>query len=153
MGVTCPPGRNTRDRERKGQGDVRGVAVGSEADFPTNETLETTQGGIVARLPRIPDLKRSLSLIHVTRALNPESPVNFMATVPTVSTDNAIQAGSDGGDGIFRFAENPHLDHVARFPIVRRGFETRGDYYAVLIFMKEKAIAHREPPTINSAKQ
>ena len=121
MRIACVTARNTRDRQRKGQRDMRGVAVGSETDFPTNETFETTQGGIVSGFPRIPDLKRGLSLVHIACPLNPVTPVNFMTTMATVSTDEAVKSGSDCGDRIFRFAENPHLEHVTGFPVVARG--------------------------------
>ena len=88
---------------------MRGVTVCAEANFAASETLEGTEWGIVARLPRIPDLKRSLSFIDVTRALHTKAAVNFVATVSAISADNAIQAGFDRGHGIFSFAENPHL--------------------------------------------
>tara|TARA_R110000868_G_scaffold364302_1_gene627156 strand:+ start:159 stop:422 length:264 start_codon:yes stop_codon:yes gene_type:complete len=78
---------DARDCERKGKGDVHGVSVSAEADTSTGETLETTQGRIVAGLPRIPYLKRGLALIYVTRALNPVPAVFFVATVPTVAAD------------------------------------------------------------------
>lgn len=152
MGVACPPARNTRNGERKGKGDVRGVTVGSEADLAASETLEGSQGWIVARLPRIINLQRSLSLIHVTRALHSEAAVFFVATVSAVSADKAVKSGFDRGHGIFRFAENPDLDHVAGFPVVARCGEPGGDDHPLGVFMKEKAV-QREPPTRNSATQ
>ena len=121
VGVTGVTRSHTRDSQRKGKGDMGRVTVGTEADFAAGETLETTQGGIVSGFPRIINLKRGLALIHVARALHSMTPVNFVTTVSTVSTDKAIKSGSDCGDRIFRFAEYPHLEHVTGFSIVRRG--------------------------------
>lgn len=149
MGVACPPGGNTRDGKGKGQGDVHGVAVGAEADFPTNETLETTQGGIVSGFPRPPDSKLRLARVDVTRTIGSVT----VSTVSAVSTNQTIQAGFNGGNRILGFAEYPHLEHVTGFPIVRRMGKTRGDDNAGVILMKDVAIAHREPPTMSSAKQ
>jgi len=47
--------------------------------------------------------------------------VNFMTPMHAIAANNPIKSGSNRGHGIFRFAENPHLDHVAGFPIVRGG--------------------------------
>ena len=152
MGIARVATGNARDGKRKGQGNPCWIAVCAEAHFATGETLETTQGGIVTGLPRIPNLQRGLPLIHVTRAVNPVPPVYFVATMSAVSTDNAVKAGFDGFHGIFRFAENPHLEHVARFPVVRGMGKAGGDDHTGMILMKEKSV-QREPPTINSAKQ
>ena len=75
-----------------------------------------------------------------------------MATVSAITADNAVKSGANRGNRVFSFAENPHLDHVARFPIVRRVGKARGDDHAVLIFVDNKAV-QRTPPTMNSAKQ
>ena len=152
VGITCPPRRNSGDGKRKGQGDPCRVTVGSETDASASETLETTQGGIVSRLPRIPDLKRSLPLIDVTGAFHTVTAVFFVATVSAIAADNAIQAGFNRGHRIFRFAQNPDLDHVAGFPVVARGFKAGGDHDTGVILMKEKAV-QRAPPTRSSATQ
>ena len=143
---------HTRDRERKGKGKVGGVTVGTEANFAARETLEGSQGGIVSRLPRIPDLKRSLPLIDVTGAFHTVTAVFFVATVSAIAADNAIQAGFNRGHRIFRFAQNPDLDHVAGFPVVARGFKAGGDHDTDVILVENESV-QREPPTINSATQ
>ena len=51
MGVAGVTARNARDRERKAQRKMSGIAVCAETDFPTNETLEGTEWGVVARFP------------------------------------------------------------------------------------------------------
>jgi hypothetical protein len=84
-------GSHTSDRERKAQRDVHGVAISSEADFATHETLETTQGLIVARLPSPPNAKGSLASIYVA---TPIATVT-VAAMDAVSTDKPIQAGLD----------------------------------------------------------
>lgn len=101
--------RNASDRERKGQRNVHSITVCAETDFATSETLEGSERRIVSGLPRIINLQRSLPLIHVTSALNAMTPVFFVATVAAVSADQAIQAGSDCGHGVFGFAEDPYL--------------------------------------------
>ena len=128
------------------------IAIGPETDFPTNETFETTQGRIVARLPRIPDLKRRLSLIHVASPFHSVFSVNLMTTVSAIAADNAVKTGLDGGHRVFRFAEDPHLEHVAGFPVVGCMGEARGDGHPGVILMEDESV-QREPPTINSAKQ
>lgn len=85
------------------------ITVCAETDFATSETLEGSERRIVSGLPRIINLQRSLPLIHVTSALNAMTPVKFVATVPAIAADKAIQAGFDRGHRIFRFAENPYL--------------------------------------------
>ena len=74
---------------------MRGIAIGSETNFAASEAVHELEGGIIARFPRIPDLKRCLSLIDVTRAVNAKAAVYLMTTVSAVSADNAIQAGFD----------------------------------------------------------
>ena len=63
-----------------------------------------------------------------------------------ISTDQAVKAGSDCGNGVLRFAENPDLDHVSGFTIVGRSGEARRDHDTVLIIVDDVAVAHREPP-------
>ena len=140
------------DGKRKGQGDVHRIAVGSKANFATGETLEGSQAGIVSRLPRIPDLKRSLPLIDVTGAFHTVTAVFFVATVSAIAADNAVQAGFDRGHRVTGFNQNPHLEHVAGFSIVAGGLKARCNDDPQGVLMKEKAV-QREPPTINSAKQ
>ena len=153
MGITCPPGGNTRDGKRKGEGDPSGITIRSEANLSARETVHVLECGISARFPSLPNAKRGLSFINVTRPFHTVFSVFFVATVSAITADNAVKSGANRGNRVFSFAENPDLDHVAGFPIVRRGFETRGDDDPGGIFVKEKAIAHREPPTINSATQ
>ena len=128
------------------------VAVCSETNTAAGETLKTTQGGIVARFPRIPDLKRRLALIHVTRALNSVPAVYFVATVSAIAADEAIQARFNRGHGILGFNEYPNLEHVARFTIVGWSLEAGRDDDTVLILVKDVAV-QRTPPTRNSATQ
>ena len=152
MGVACVTACDSGDGKGKGKGKMSGIAVCAETDFPTGETLEGSERRIFSGFPRIPDLKRSLPLIDVTSALNPVTPVNFMTTVATISTDEAIQAGSDCGHRIFRFTQNPHLEHVARFPVVGRGFKTSRDDHPLGVLVENVAV-QRTPPTRNSATQ
>jgi hypothetical protein len=62
-----------------------------------------------------------------------------------IAADNAIQAGFNGCDGIFRFAENPDLDHISGFPVAGWIIKTRRDYDTDGIFVENKAV-HRAPP-------
>ena len=144
-GVT---GSHTSDRERKGKRDVDWITIGSEAHLAASESLETTQQGVVARPPCPPDSLWSLTNIYVATPI----PTVTVATVDAVAADKPIQAGSNGGHGIFRFAENPDLDHITGFPVIARGGEARGDGHPGGVFVENVAV-QREPPTINSAKQ
>jgi hypothetical protein len=83
MGVARVTGSHTSDRERKGKGEMRGVSVSSETDFPSNEAFETTQGRIIAGFPCSPDTLGSLAGIYVA---TPPASVT-VATVDAVSTD------------------------------------------------------------------
>ena len=152
VAITCPPARNAGNCERKGQGNVGRVTVCAEANTSASETFKGTEGRIVAGFPRIPYLKRRLPLVHVTRAVNPVPPVNFMTTVSAVSTDQTIQAGSDRFHRILGFNEYPNLNHVARFPVVAGCGEAGGDNHPGGIFVEDEAV-QREPPTRNSATQ
>ena len=91
-------------------------------------------------------------MIDVTSPFHSVFSVNLMTTVAAIAADNAIKSGSDRGDRIFRFAENPHLDHVSGFSIVGRGGEAGGDDNPQGVLVKNESV-QREPPTINSAKQ
>ena len=127
------------------------IAIGTESNTSASEAVHVLEGGIIARFPRIPDLKRRLPLIDVTRAVNSVTPVNLMTTVATVSADQTIQAGFNRGDGILGFNEYPHLEHVSGFSIVAGGFETGRDDDSFGVLVKDKAVTHRTPPTMNSA--
>jgi hypothetical protein len=70
-----------------------------------------------------------------------------------IAANNPIQAGSNRGHGVFRFAENPDLDHVAGFPVIAGGGKPGGDHDSVVILVENESVAHREPPTSNCAKQ
>jgi hypothetical protein len=125
---------------------MRGVTVCAEANFPSGETLETTQQRVVSGFPWLPDLQRSLTGIYVACPFHTVFTVNFMTPMDAIAADQTIKARTDRfgrGNG---FDQNPHLDHVARFPVVGGGFETSGDDHAQGVFMKDKSVAHREPP-------
>lgn len=100
---------------------MRGVTVGSEADFAACESVHVLECGISARFPSFPDSQRRLSFINVTRPFHTEATVNLVATVSAITADNAVKSGTYRFHGIFRFAENPDLDHVTGFPVVGRG--------------------------------
>lgn len=125
-----------------------GITIRTETNFAAGEQIPMSERWVVARPPRFINLQRRLPLIHVTRAFHSEAPVNFVASVPAVSADQTVKAGSDCGHRILGFAENPHLDHISGFPVVAGGFKARGNDYAVLIFVKYVTVAHREPPLI-----
>jgi hypothetical protein len=124
---------------------VGGIAIGTEADFPTGKTLEGTERRVVSGFPRIPNLQWGLALIHVARALNPEHPVNFVATMSAVAADDSIKSGFNGCDGVLRFAEDPYLNHIAGFPVVRSFGESRGDYDTDGIFVENEAVQLAPP--------
>lgn len=130
-----------------------GVAISSEADFPSCEAIHPLQNRVSARLPRFPDSQWGLAFIHVARALNAVFSVFFVSTVSAIAADKAIQAGSDRGNGIHGFYQNPNLDHVACFPVVRGFIEAGGNDDPLGVFMDDVAVAHREPPISNCAKQ
>ena len=152
MAIARPTRSDTRDGKGKAKGDPSGITIGSEADFAASETLETTQRRIIARPPRIPNLKRSLALIDVTCPFHSVTPVFFMTTVATIAADNAVKSGANRGNRVFSFAQNPNLDHVSGFPVVGRGGEAGCDDHPLGVFVEDEAV-QREPPTINSATQ
>ena len=84
-------------------------------------------------------------MIHVTGALNPVPPVYFVATVSAVAADEAIKAGFDRGHRVFRFAQNPDLDHVSGFPVVARVLKPGGDDHTGVILVEDVAV-HSTPP-------
>jgi hypothetical protein len=71
--------------------------------------------------------------------------VNLMTPMHAIAADNPVQAGSNRGHGVFRFAENPNLDHVAGFPVVTRSFKARGDDDSGVVFMKNEAVQSKPP--------
>jgi hypothetical protein len=79
--------------------------------------------------------------------------VNLMTPMHAIAANNPVQAGSNRGNRIFRFAENPHLDHVSGFPVIGGGGEAGRDDHTVGVLVENEAVAHSEPPTINCAKQ
>ena len=83
VGIACPSGGNAGDGQRKADGNVGGVAVGSEADFATGEAIHELEGRISARLPRPPDAKGSLADVDIAGTLFP-GPV---ASMDARSTD------------------------------------------------------------------
>ncbi len=100
-------------------------------------------------MPRPPDSKGSLSLIHVARTLNPEYPVNLVSTVSAIATNDAVQTGFDCSNGVHGFAKDPHLDHVAGFPVVAGGGKARRDDNPLGVFVENKSVAHRVPPRVS----
>jgi hypothetical protein len=124
------------------------VTVGAEADFATNERLEGAQGRVVARTPSFPNTLWSLASVDVATA--PAAvPV---APMDAVTANQTIQARPNrfrGGNG---FNQDPNLNHVTGFPVVRRGFKAGGDDNAGMILVKEEAV-QREPPMMSSATQ
>lgn len=141
---------NARDREGEAKRHMGWVTIGSETDFPTGETIHELQGGVSSRFPCLPNAKRGLSFVDVTRPFHAEATVNFVATVSAIAANQTVKSGSNRGHRIFGFAENPNLDHVARFPIVGGFGKARRDYDTVLILVDDVAV-HRIPP-IHSAK-
>ena len=93
-----------------------------------------------------------MALIDVTCPFHTEATVNLMTTVAAIAANDAIKSGFNRGHGIFRFAQNPDLDHIARFTVVAGGFEARGDDYAGVILVDNEAV-QRTPPTRSSATQ
>ena len=86
MGVTGVTGSNSRDRERKAKGKMSRITIRTEADFPTNETLETAQGRVSARFPSAVNPLWCLASVDVATA-----PVTVtVASVDTRSADEAV---------------------------------------------------------------
>jgi hypothetical protein len=72
--------------------------------------------------------------------------VFFVATVSAIAADDAIQAGSNCGDGVHGFDKDPHLDHIPGLSIVGGFIEAGGNDDPLGVFMDDVAVAHREPP-------
>jgi hypothetical protein len=148
MAVARVTACNASDCQRKAKGEMRGVPVGSEANTAASEHFEAAQQGIIARFPCPPDSLGGLAGIYVACPFHTEATVFFVPAMHAISADEAIQAGFDrfrGGNG---FDQNPDLDHIASLPVVGRGFKSGRDNHTVAIFMKDKSVAHREPPLI-----
>jgi hypothetical protein len=121
------------------------IAVCAEANFPTSETLETTQGGIIARLPCPVNTLRSLAGVDIASSFHPVPTVFFVPAVDTRSADEAVKSRPDrfrGGNG---FNQDPHLDHVTGFTVIGGVIEAGGNDHAVRVLV-EKETVHREPP-------
>jgi len=71
-----------------------------------------------------------------------------MTPMHAIAANNPVQAGSNRGHGVFRFAENPHLDHVSGFPVIGGGLETGCDDHAIAIFVENKSV-HSRPPKLS----
>lgn len=149
MSVASVTRSDTRDGKGEAQRDMGGVPVRSEADFASNEALETTQQGVSARFPCPPDSQRSLSGIDVACPLNPVFSVFFVSTVAAIAADDAIKSGSDCFHGVHGFDQDPNLDHVSGLSIVRRSFEARRDDDPLGVFVDDITVAHREPPRVS----
>jgi len=87
MGVTGPTRRNARDGQSKGKGNVDWVAVRSEANFAASETLETTQGRVIARTPSPPNPLWCLANIDVAGALNSKATVFLVPAMDAIAAD------------------------------------------------------------------
>jgi hypothetical protein len=121
---------------------MSGVAIGSETDPPTLENRNGGEGRVFTRFPCPPDTQGSMLNINITASL-----LEPIATMTTVSTNQAVQSFLDCLDGIAGFDQNPDLDHRAGLPVVRRGGETRRDHDAGAVLVKNEAV-QRTPPLI-----
>jgi hypothetical protein len=147
MGVASVARSNASNCKREGKGNPSRVTIGTEADFSSNETLETTQQGIVSRFPRSPDAQGGLARVDVACPFHTEAAVFFVPAMDARSTDKPIKSRPDrfrGGNG---FNEYPNLNHVTRFPVVAGGFETGGDDNPLGILVEDESV-HREPFSI-----
>lgn len=118
MGVSRVTGGDARDGQRKGKRHMGRIAICSESDFPSCEAIHPLQGWVAARTPSLPNAKRGLMLIKVARPFNAVLSVFFVAAMAAIAADDSVKAGSNRGNGIFGFAENPNLNHVAGFAVV-----------------------------------
>ena len=123
------------------------IAIGTESNTSASEAVHVLEGGIIARFPRIPDLKRRLPLIDVTRAVNAKAAVYLMTTVDAVAANQTVKAGSDCFHRIHGFAQDPYLNHVSGFPVVGGGGKAGGDHDTVGVFVKDEAV-QRAPPLL-----
>jgi hypothetical protein len=80
-------GSDARDRERKAKRKMSRITVRAETDFPSGETLETTQQRVVSGPPSAPDSLWGLPGVDVASALHTEATVFFVAAMDTGSTD------------------------------------------------------------------
>jgi hypothetical protein len=118
VGVSGVTGSDTSNCKGEAQRKVGGIAVGSEANLATRENVHELKGRVSSRFPSFPDSKRSLPFVDVAGSLNAVFSVNLVSTVAAIAAYDAIKPGSDCGNGVLRFAKDPNLDHVARFPVV-----------------------------------
>jgi hypothetical protein len=58
-----------------------GVAVCAETDFPSGESLETTQGRIIAGFPCFPNTLWSLAGVHIAGTFHPVTTVNLVTAM------------------------------------------------------------------------
>lgn len=123
-----------------------GVAICAEANTSASEQGKERKGGIFTRFPSFPNAQRRLPFIHVARAFYTVFSVNLMTPVSAIAANDAVQAGTDCGNGIFRFAKDPNLDHVARFPVVGGFGEACCDDNPLGVLVENESVAHREPP-------
>jgi hypothetical protein len=142
MGVTRVATGNAGDREGKGEGQVCGVSVCAEADFPACEAIHELERGIFTRFPSFPNTQGGLASVDVARTAFPV-PVSPM---DAGTADEAIQARLDCFHGVHRFDKDPHLNHRARLPVVTGNLEAGGNDHSVAIFVENESVAHREPP-------
>lgn len=65
VGVASVTACNAGDGQRKGEGQMRWIAVCAETDFPAREAIHELEGRVSARLPRSPDTQWSLASVDV----------------------------------------------------------------------------------------
>lgn len=138
---------DARDREGEGKGDPSWIAICAETDTSASEQGKERKGGIFTRTPRPPDSQWRLPFIHVARAFNAVFSVFFVAPMDAIAADQTIRTGANRFHGIHGFDQNPYLNHVASLPIVAGFIESSGDDHTVLVFVENKAVAHRTPPS------
>jgi len=90
VGIARVTGGNASNGEGEAKRHVGGVAVGSEANFPTGENVHELKGRVSSRFPSFPNTKRSLPFVDVAGSLNAEATVFFVATVSAIAAYDAV---------------------------------------------------------------
>jgi hypothetical protein len=62
-----------------------------------------------------------------------------------IAANQSIEAFLNCADGVAGFDQNPHLDHVSRFPVVRSFGEAGRDDHTMGVFVENEAV-HWAPP-------
>jgi hypothetical protein len=68
-----------------------------------------------------------------------------------IAANQSIEAFLNCADGVAGFDQNPHLDHVSRFPVVRSFGEAGRDDHTMGVFVENEAV-HWAPPIKASAR-